>query len=208
VVLAVQNVRQRRVELPGLLLEPLASGSTVAKFDLTLTLFEEEGGLAGNVEWATDLFDADTVARLIRHVEALLTLAADLPETPLEELPEALQRHRAIPSSAAARPAAGERVPPRNPLEANLVGAAAEVLEREPDGIGVFDNFFDLGGHSLLATRFVSRLESWWGIEVPLQLVFDTPHFAGLADAIVESALGEADDELMESLLAEMREDQ
>jgi amino acid adenylation domain-containing protein/non-ribosomal peptide synthase protein (TIGR01720 family) len=199
-VLSVQNVRQRRVELPGLVLEPVEVATAATKFDLTATFYEAGDGLAGDVDWATDLFDAATVARLAGEVQALLAAAAESPETPLAGLP-LLARGESLQLRAVARP---ERVPPRNPLEENLVEAAAEVLEREPQEIGVLDNFFDLGGHSLLATRFVSRLQARWGIEVPLQLVFDTPNLAGLADAILERELGEADDDLMDSLLSEM----
>ena len=100
-----------------------------------------------------------------------------------------------------------ERAAPRNPLEEHLVEACALVLERDPEEIGVFDNFFELGGHSLLATRFVSQLYSRWGIEVPIQLVFDTPHLAGLADRIMEAELAGVDDDLLASVLAEMQEE-
>jgi amino acid adenylation domain-containing protein/non-ribosomal peptide synthase protein (TIGR01720 family) len=100
-----------------------------------------------------------------------------------------------------------ERVAPRNPLEEHLVEATAEVLGRDPGEIGVLDNFFDLGGHSLLATRLVSLLHSRWGIEAPIQLVFDTPHLAGLADRIMEAELAGADDELLASVLAELEEE-
>jgi amino acid adenylation domain-containing protein len=101
-----------------------------------------------------------------------------------------------------------ERAAPRNPLEENLVAAAAEVLGRGPGEVGVLDNFFDLGGHSLLATRFVSLLHSRWGIEAPIQLVFDTPHLAALADRIMEAELAGADDELLASVLAELEEEE
>jgi acyl carrier protein len=97
-----------------------------------------------------------------------------------------------------------ERVAPRTPLEETLVAAAAEVLDRRPEDVGVLDNFFDLGGHSLLATRFVSLLNVRHGIEIPLQLVFETANLAELADRIVERELSGADDEMLASLLAEM----
>ena len=218
VVLSMQNVRQDRIELPGLTLEPVEIGTAVTKFDLTVTFFEAGEGLAGDVDWATDLFDAGTVASLARQVQTLLAAAVDSPETPLRDLPvlsgeeslhllELQERRRAQAGLAARVPhPAGERVAPRNPLEENLVEACAEVLERDPGEIGVFDNFFDLGGHSLLATRFVSLLESRWRIEVPLQLIFDVPHLAALADRILERELTGVDDELLASLMAEMRE--
>ncbi len=59
-VLAFQNVRLGAVEVPGLALEPLELASATTKFDLTFTLAEGEEGLAGRVEYASDLFDAAT----------------------------------------------------------------------------------------------------------------------------------------------------
>jgi acyl-CoA synthetase (AMP-forming)/AMP-acid ligase II len=132
---------------------------------------------------------------------------------PVEDLP--LTRNGKVDRRALAalaregglRQRATDRVPPRNLLEEHLVAAAAEVLGRGPGEIGVLDNFFDLGGHSLLATRFVSMLHSRWGIEAPIQLVFDTPHLAALADRIMESELADVDDDLLASVLREMGEE-
>ena len=127
---------------------------------------------------------------------------ADLPLTPNGKVD---RRALAALAAASDRPS-GERVPPRNPLEETLIEVCAHVLDRDPGEIGLLDNFFDLGGHSLLATRFVSQLQSR-GIDVPLELVFDTPNLAGLADRIMERELAGADDELLASLLAEMVEE-
>ena len=130
---------------------------------------------------------------------------ADLPLTRNGKVDRRALAALALEGGAGRRSA--ERVPPRNPLEESLVAAAAEVLGRDPGEVGVFDNFFDLGGHSLLATRFVSMLHSRWGIEAPIQLVFDTPHLAALADRIMEAELADADDDLLASVLAEMGEE-
>ncbi|GHG93845.1 non-ribosomal peptide synthetase [Streptomyces lanatus] len=43
-----------------------------ARFDLVVDLWETEDGLAGHVEYSTDLFDADTVARMTDRLETLL----------------------------------------------------------------------------------------------------------------------------------------
>ena len=80
VMLAFQNNAAVDVELPGLatVLEPVSSA--VAKFDLSLNLGEQRagdgspGGIAGAIEYASDLFDRSSVvalgARLIRLLEA------------------------------------------------------------------------------------------------------------------------------------------
>jgi amino acid adenylation domain-containing protein len=130
-------------------------------------------------------------------VPAVFMPIADLPLTPNGKVDR-----RALASlevDGARR--VGERVAPRTPLEEDLVEACAEVLGRDPAEIGVLDNFFELGGHSLLATRLVSLLQARKGLDVPLHLVFDTPHLAGLADRIMERELAAADDELLLALL-------
>ncbi|MEA2693377.1 MAG: hypothetical protein QOJ16_2764, partial [Acidobacteriota bacterium] len=73
--------------LPGLGLRLLAGHGGQAKFDFTLALAAGAGGLSGRAEYALDLFDGSTVARLLGHYERLLAgLAAD-PGARLEDLP-------------------------------------------------------------------------------------------------------------------------
>src|SRR6185436_6994189 len=47
-----------------------------AKFDLTLTLHESEGGLSGAAEYATDLFDEATIVRLLAALRRVLEAIA------------------------------------------------------------------------------------------------------------------------------------
>ncbi|HEX8495517.1 MAG TPA: amino acid adenylation domain-containing protein [Pyrinomonadaceae bacterium] len=49
-----------------------------AKFDLSLALQETESGLSGVIEYSTDLFDDETISRMIGHFERLLeSITAD-----------------------------------------------------------------------------------------------------------------------------------
>jgi len=50
--------------------------------------------------------------------------------------------------------------------------------------IGVKDNFFELGGHSLLATQVLSRINSAFGLDLSVQIMFESPTIAGIASYI------------------------
>ncbi|MBW8875033.1 MAG: non-ribosomal peptide synthase/polyketide synthase [Acidobacteria bacterium] len=83
VAFALQNAPMPALELPGLRLTPWEVATDSAKFDLTLTLTEVEGELAGELEYATDLFDAVTVERWGGSLLRLLAAMVERPEAPV-----------------------------------------------------------------------------------------------------------------------------
>ncbi|HYX26460.1 MAG TPA: amino acid adenylation domain-containing protein, partial [Thermoanaerobaculia bacterium] len=89
VLLVLQNAPLPAPALPGLAAEPLPVASRTAKFDLTLSLVPAGAGLGGWLEYATELFDAVTMQRLLAHLERLLAGLADpeARETRLASLP-------------------------------------------------------------------------------------------------------------------------
>ncbi len=75
----LQNMPAGRAELAGIELAPIEPELTASKFDLLLS-FEETlgGGLKGLIEYSTDLFAADTIARVAANLETVLgSVAAD-----------------------------------------------------------------------------------------------------------------------------------
>jgi amino acid adenylation domain-containing protein len=74
--------------------------------------------------------------------------------------------------------------PPQNQLEHELLRIWSEVLHR--DEVGRDDNFFDLGGHSLAAGRIISRVIQTYGLQVPIEIFFNSPTVAEMAAAVVE----------------------
>ncbi|MEM9292997.1 MAG: amino acid adenylation domain-containing protein [Acidobacteriota bacterium] len=90
------NTPKPQLALPGLEVEPLHSLTGASRVDLTLELHRSGDQLWGSMEYASDLFDATTVARWSGALENLLEAAVTAPETPLEELPwlSASQRHQ------------------------------------------------------------------------------------------------------------------
>ncbi|HWS86563.1 MAG TPA: amino acid adenylation domain-containing protein [Pyrinomonadaceae bacterium] len=81
-----QNMPQAKLEIPGLRLSPVGFEGTTAKADLTLELVEAEERLIGGVNYRAELFDPQTVARMLRHFEIILAQVAERPEIRLHEL--------------------------------------------------------------------------------------------------------------------------
>ncbi|HEY9034718.1 MAG TPA: condensation domain-containing protein, partial [Pseudomonadales bacterium] len=76
-------------------------------------------------------------------------------------------------------------VAPQTPLQQQLVEIWQQLL---PAGrIGINDNFFELGGHSLLAIRVLAAIAEQTGVELPVQVLFESPTIAMLAEVIEHS---------------------
>ncbi len=87
-----------RVQLPD---------TGTAKFDLTVSMAETATGLSGTFEYNTDLFDRQTVARMMEHFRTLLGGIAEAPGQRLSRLPlltEAERRQLLVEWNATAAP--------------------------------------------------------------------------------------------------------
>ncbi|MEE1797712.1 amino acid adenylation domain-containing protein [Streptomyces sp. JV176] len=136
VMLAVQNVPEATIDLPGLDIEARPPEVRMAKFDLDFHVeerFDGQGrsaGLNGGLTYATDLFDRDTAETLVtRLVHLLRTVAAD-PHRSLNgiDLLDADERQRILTEwNDTARPEPAATVP-------ELFGAQAA---RTPDAVAL-----------------------------------------------------------------------
>ena len=81
VMLVLQNNEAGTLELPGLTLNIIESPQRVAKYDLTLTVIEnqDENGLSLEWEYNTDLFSSTSIERMASHFEILLGRLLKLP---------------------------------------------------------------------------------------------------------------------------------
>jgi len=86
-MLNLLNLPETQAELPGLTLETLELPDQTAKFDITLTVHEEDGLLRGFAEYNTDLFEATTIRHWLAAWATLLEAIAADPECPVSRLP-------------------------------------------------------------------------------------------------------------------------
>jgi amino acid adenylation domain-containing protein len=87
VLFALQNAPGRGLSVPGLTLAPIPVDDGLVKFDLALSLWEEEELFSGFLEHNAGLFDGSTAERFLVRFEALLEGAVAEPGRPLPELP-------------------------------------------------------------------------------------------------------------------------
>jgi len=87
VLFAVQNVPKQKFEIPGLTATPLDIDSITAKFDLFAAFVERDRQLMLRMEYDADLFNADTIERMVGHFRTLLEGIVANPERRIYELP-------------------------------------------------------------------------------------------------------------------------
>ena len=98
VMFVLQNAPMGTLDLPGVSLSELNQQSTIAKFDLTLSMTETDMGLVGTWEYNTDLFDRSTIKRMATHFNNLLSAIVENPQQVVGELPllSAQERHQLL----------------------------------------------------------------------------------------------------------------
>ncbi|HEV7857249.1 MAG TPA: amino acid adenylation domain-containing protein [Pyrinomonadaceae bacterium] len=131
VMFALQNVRGEGLELPGLKLIPMLTDGVIAKFDLTLFMFEDGGEIGGSFEYNTDLFDAETIKRMTRHFERLLEGIVAQPDRRIAELPlltEAEEQRQIVEWNETASPF---------PSDVRLHHLFEQQVSRTPDAMAV-----------------------------------------------------------------------
>ena len=173
--------------IDGLRIRPVELHTGAAKYDLTVELWPgADDRLHGTLEYATDLFEATTAARLMSDLGLLLDTVAAEPGTRLASAGVTGRRDRDRAGAHVRRPAEQVRTTgftaPATPVEETIAAVWAEVL-----GIPAVSrdaNFARLGGHSLLATRAVARLRDTLGTDLPLRVFLRADTLADLAMAV------------------------
>ncbi len=122
------------VEVGGLRLQHLPLPQRVAQFDLTMSVGELAGGLAGTLDFNVDLFDRATAERLVASFLTLLETAASEPSRRLSALPIVAEAERALLLSDWNRPAEPAADLPAGALVHELFEAQAA---KTPEAVAV-----------------------------------------------------------------------
>jgi non-ribosomal peptide synthetase component F len=125
------------------------------------------------IQYRTDVFDENSIQRIIgRLSQVLVAMAAD-PGQPIAAVDgwDSLQ----VPTTSTPenRDTPVGYSAPATDVEQILCGIYTQVLG--VDRVGVDDSFFDLGGDSISAVRVVAAINATLGIRLTLRTLFDAP---------------------------------
>ncbi|HEX8272375.1 MAG TPA: non-ribosomal peptide synthase/polyketide synthase [Longimicrobiaceae bacterium] len=131
VLFALQTAGERSPGLPGVEMEPLDTGEAAAKFDLSLVLWEHDGGIAGALMYRSELWEPGTVRRMLDRFRAVLDALAADPGRRLSalELADAAERRLLVERSRS-----GDAPVPVDRCVHELF---AEQAERTPDALAL-----------------------------------------------------------------------
>ncbi len=87
VMFVLHNTPRELGELAGVSVKPLSAESQISKFDLTLSMAQTEQGLRCWLEYNCDLFEPETITRLLLHWQTLLEGVVHNPQAHLSDLP-------------------------------------------------------------------------------------------------------------------------
>jgi non-ribosomal peptide synthase protein (TIGR01720 family) len=139
------------------------------------------------IQYRTDVFDDDSIQRLISELDRALVAMATNPGQPLAPLSGCENLARRIASTPEDRTSAAGYTAPTNAVQQILCETYAQVLG--VDRVGLDDSFFELGGDSLSAMRLVTAIRVALDIQVSLPVLFDSPTVRKLGERIT----GESD---------------
>ncbi|MBC1194395.1 non-ribosomal peptide synthase/polyketide synthase [Microcystis aeruginosa BLCCF158] len=87
IVFALQNAPSSPWDLPRVNIEEIPSGLDSVRVDLEVYLWDAAEGLGGFCSYNRDLFDAETIVRMMTHFKTLLAAIVENPQQPVALLP-------------------------------------------------------------------------------------------------------------------------
>ncbi|WP_437972165.1 amino acid adenylation domain-containing protein [Sorangium sp. So ce260] len=94
IVFAPQPPAERELHLPGVEARAIDTDTKKTIFDVSLYAWESAGGVAGMLEYSTDLFERATMDRMMSHLFALLAAATSDPALSVSSMPLLPERER------------------------------------------------------------------------------------------------------------------
>lgn len=154
VMFILQNAAIEAASFPGVSTRHIEIDPEISRCDITLELVETDGQFSGFLEYAIDLFDAATIARMATHLQTLLQSIVAHPDKPVSRLP--------LLPAAEQRRVLDEWNGVGNDRRWNFSERFDQRVRRTPKAVAVSDgtvqlSYHNLGGRSAAIARRLAR---------------------------------------------------
>jgi thioesterase domain-containing protein len=183
---------------------PYVVTPTTSIFDLSTTLIEGvDGPWWAQIDYNSDLFRPERIARMLEDYISLLQAITVDPEACILDLPlvhgepdlaKATSEICSTTKKQERKPVSVESAWRReslDPEETLLVEIWKNVLGLPH--IGIHDNFFEIGGHSLLAARLIAQIQDVTRRKIPVSAIFRAPTIEAFARLLRDNSATEPD---------------
>jgi syringomycin synthetase protein SyrE len=173
-------------------------GSNRSRFDLSVQVAPQaDGSMQVATEYASELFDASRIERLMAHfTRALSEMVAD-PSRPLErilELTEAEQSLVSGPVTSAMTQAPGRQAASSSAASSETLRTVLDILTEllaPAEPLRPDEDFFTQGGNSLVLTRLTLAIQDRCGVRVLARDLYRAPSLEAMA-ALVDERAGQS----------------
>ncbi|GAA5531270.1 amino acid adenylation domain-containing protein [Herpetosiphon gulosus] len=179
-LLVLQNAPSQPLIL-GAPAQALATPIQASKTDLVLLVQPDATGYQLTLEYASELFAAESIEALAADFQAVLSQMAQHPTSTLGAVQ--LANHWTAQHSTTLPTVQPIDTPPQTALEQTLADMWQEALGLPIDNVHA--DFFRMGGHSLNATQVVSRMQQLLQVTTSIRMLFDYPTIAQLSQHLL-----------------------
>lgn len=156
-------------------------------FDMNVQIVGRQSGWKIMLDYNEHLFREETAERFARLLQATMETALDRPTRRIVELPldtDTADDQPPAVVSAVARPLDNvtEEISDIGAIEDSLRQIWSDLLRLPAEACN--DDFFDIGGHSLHALRMLARVESRFGVKLPVAAFLSDSTLSGFSRAL------------------------
>jgi amino acid adenylation domain-containing protein/non-ribosomal peptide synthase protein (TIGR01720 family) len=162
-------------------------------YDLTLLITPTEN-ITLTLKYTADRYCEEVIFQILQQLQSTLCALTSSPTQKIKDLPKLIdQSIRAEQQHSEPDRPTSEKIREINQIRTKLPYTAttientlkdlwADILDIDPEHIGIQDDFFSLGGHSLHAIRLSSRINEIALLKITINTIFDYPTLYSMAN--------------------------
>jgi thioesterase domain-containing protein/acyl carrier protein len=177
----LQNAPKESWHLPGLSVEWAPLETTTSKLDLIVWL-KTEPRLEITLEYASQVFAASTMRKLLVDYQSVLETIARDPKRRINDSPVSSMRESAIAKVGSVSASGIALAMDKSAVEHRMVEIWKSVFS--PREVDTTKNFFESGGDSLLAVRLFAQINREFQCKMPLSVLLGAPTIEELVQIV------------------------